>query len=428
MNGHWITAAISLNHLPIGWLIGGAITVLVALVLITRALNRRFYGTSAPVNPDNPQDTNRGCSIVFGGIFALAGMAALFFITIRPFYRSQQAGHWPTVPGVVISSQIGESHSDDGTTYRVDIRYRYAVNGQTLESNQYDSSGTNTYSGYRSRKQAIVHNHPPGKAVTVRYNPADPSDAMLTTELPAGTFSFIWFPLIFIAVGLSIMIWLPGLEGKVGSRRPAKAIELPLAASEVDVAAVRRKRSGQAIGLGLFAAFWNVFIFCFGHFGEWTWCLLPFALVGLFLILATIHSTLQIFNPAVGVSFARMPIHPGDSVRVDYSLVGNIFAVRQLTFTLEGREKVTYRQGTDTRSETHVAWRIECYETSNHVHMERGNFNLNLPADAMTTFIAGNNQFTWHLLIKGDIPGRPDIKDEIDVTVLPKVDARSGGH
>jgi hypothetical protein len=413
------------------WFIVGLIVlILLSVILGAWFLNRKSDGPIDPGVPEKDQANQRGCVIVFGGVFAMAGVVALFLLTLWPLYRSYRADAWPTVCGSVITSRLEESHdSEGGNTYRVDIHYRYPVNGKTFYSNQYDSSGTKTYSGIaKAHKQQIVQAHRAGQEVVVHYNPADPSDAMLTTTLPDGTLSFIWFPLLFIGAGVAVMFIRPQGMGTLSLRKPNKARATPLAKAEVDIAAVRRKRAGQAIGIGIFALIWNTFVAVFYFAGDFSWCMLPFALVGLLVIVLTVRATLQIFNPAVSVTFARMPLRPGESTNVTFALVGNLFAVRQLTFTLEGREKVTYRQGTDTKTEEHVAWRIPCYETTKHVDMESGRFTINLPADVMTTFIANNNQFTWHLICHGDVPGRPDIKDEFDVTVLPRDTTKRESH
>lgn len=399
-----------------GWIIFAIPVVgFIVIVLLAKLAGRVLPGAVKDQGkPLRPVEKNVGCLIAFGGVFALAGLAALFFITIQPTYRSALADRWPTTQGHVVSSAMGVSQdSDGGDTYRIDIHYTYTVNGRPYESNQYDSSGTHTYSGYRAAKQAVINAHPPGTAVVVHYDPADPADAMLSTALPQGTISFVWFPLIFIGVGIAIPFFGIRTARQAGRATPAKAV--PIARTDIDGRGARRR---NLIAILVFTLFWNGFITLFYFLSGGTWCLLPFALVGVGMIAFTGYTAMQLFNPVVAVRFPHMPLRPGERCEITYALSGNFLALRSLSFFVEGREKVTYRQGTDTRSETHVAWRVPLLETTSNAQFERGKFTLAMPADVMTSFVAPNNQFTWHLCCRGDIPGRPDIKDDFDVTVL----------
>ncbi|MDB5326400.1 MAG: hypothetical protein JWM57_1969 [Phycisphaerales bacterium] len=403
-------------HLP-DWAIiaipfGFFVVIAVLGTLLSRLLSKRDITKPVPANERRPPA--RGCLVGFGAIFAAAGLAVLVFVGIRPVYRAHQAASWPTVPGHVTVSRLDESRDSDGSTYRIDIHYTYTVNGRSLESNQYDGTGTRMWSGGRQDKMVVVQAHRAGSAVVVHYNPADPTDAMLSTATPSGTLFSVLFAMPFIAVGVLVMVFAARMRPP-GAPVAAKA--MPIAANVTDARGGRRR---SFFAILAFAMFWNAFVTVFFIFTH-TWCMIPFALVGVLLIAFTGYNGLQLFNPVVAVQFAHMPLRPGERCDVSYSLSGNFLALRNLVFTLEGHERVTYRQGTDTRNETHVAWRLPLLETTNNAQYERGKFTIALPADAMTSFIASNNQFTWHLCCRGDIPGRPDIKDDFDVTVLANV-------
>ena len=403
-------------HLP-GWAVVAIVVVLFVvgctfLILLSRWLTKSDITKPVPSNERRPP--GRGCLMGFGGIFAAAGVAMLFFVAIRPVYRAHLAAAWPTVPGRVTVSRLAESQdSDRDTTYRIDVHYTYTVNGQVLESNQYDGTGTRMWSSGRDDKMVIVKAHRVGSAVVVHYNPADPTDAMLSTQTPSGTLFSVVLSMPFIAVGLLVIAFAARMRPP-GTPVEAKATHI--APTATDARGARRRNFFAILA---FALFWNGFVAVFFIFTH-TWCMIPFALVGVLLIVFTGYNGLQLFNPVVAVEFTQMPLRPGERCDVTYSLSGNFLALRNLVFTLEGREKVTYRQGTDTRSETHVAWRLPLLETTSNAQYERGKFTITLPADVMTSFISSNNQFTWHLCCRGDIPGRPDIKDDFDVTVLAK--------
>jgi hypothetical protein len=46
-------------------------------------------------------------------------------------------------------------------------------------------------------------------------------------------------------------------------------------------------------------------------------------------------------------------------------------------------------------------------------------FQLRIPAESMHSFKAPNNKVVWTLLVKGDIPKRPNVKDKYELTIFP---------
>lgn len=404
-----------LNHLS-GWtLAAAAVVVLITFGLLTRWLQRRLNRRDG----QPPSSTNNaGCLVIFGGLFFLAGCVSLVLVTLWPMYRSFAADRWPTTQGHVLSSRLeSKSSSKGGSSYRIDIRYRYTVDGKTLECDQYDGSiSRSSMGGWREQRQAIVKAHPPGKTVTVHYNPADPSDAMLSTALPHGSLAFLWFPALFMGIGGAIMIASIRVAGRRG--RPHQA----LAAGESAFDSRRGRR--RAFGfLAFFALFWNGFV-VFMFFTGAGWCMIPFGLIGFVIAGAAVSSFVALFNPTVAFEFDHMPLHAGERVNGRYRIDGKYLAVRELKIFLQGKENVSYREGTNTRTETHVAYHLPIVETTQTVDMEAGQLVFQIPAEAMTSFKAANNQFTWHLCVRGDIPGRPDIKDDFDVVVLPPKGSR----
>ena len=82
---------------------------------------------SSPLKAAKPSRAGLGCAIPFGLLFAAVGLVAFWFISLSPLLRSAASAAWVETPCEILSSEL-ESHSDsDGATYRVAIRYRYAV-------------------------------------------------------------------------------------------------------------------------------------------------------------------------------------------------------------------------------------------------------------------------------------------------------------
>ena len=164
---------------------------------------------SKPVTPSQPvavsSQMGRWGLAAFFGVFLLVGAGAFYAIGVRPMLKIQEARHWATVPCTVVSSNVrSHSGSKGGTTYSVDILYRYEVDGREYRSNQYEFMGGSS-SGYDG-KAAIVHQFPPGMKATCYVNPSDPTEAVLEREF---TTEMLWglFPLIFFFVGAGGVTW-----------------------------------------------------------------------------------------------------------------------------------------------------------------------------------------------------------------------------
>ena len=88
-------------------------------------------------------------------------------------YQSHRA--WPTVEGAVVTSRVIGTRA-----FRPDIVYEYTVNGAVYR----DSTTLETPSfGGRNSKynvaETIAKEYPPGRSVTVHYNPSNPSESGL---------------------------------------------------------------------------------------------------------------------------------------------------------------------------------------------------------------------------------------------------------
>ena len=156
-----------------------------------------------------------GCGLtIFFLMFFTAGAVTFYFFAIRPLWGVATAGNWVETPCEIISSEVGEHRGDDGPTYSIDIKYRYAFGNQQYTADRYDfMSGFNS-SGYTS-KQKVVDQYPVGKAAVCFVDPNNPEAAVLNRSL---TWSMLWglFPLPFLAVGIG------GLIYTIRSRRNAK--------------------------------------------------------------------------------------------------------------------------------------------------------------------------------------------------------------
>jgi hypothetical protein len=57
--------------------------------------------------------------------------------------------------------------------------------------------------------------------------------------------------------------------------------------------------------------------------------------------------------------------------------------------------------------------------TADPLAMTQGRVTLSVPADSMHSFRADHNRIVWSIMVHGDVPRWPDVKETYDVTVVP---------
>ena len=145
---------------------------------------------------------------------------------------------WPTTQGIVTRSTVREFASDvrengrvvpnrKSRTYSPDIEYRYTVGGLELTGTRISIEDASI--GTRASSQTLVDEYPVGRAVTVSYEPVQPSNSVLEPGNWLGTYR--WFlpgaALVLIPLLLLRGIWSgptePTLtEVKVDKNHPAR--------------------------------------------------------------------------------------------------------------------------------------------------------------------------------------------------------------
>ncbi len=122
-------------------------------------------------------------------------------------WRQMQAESWPVTAGEVIRSEVKTSTDSDGTTYRAEVTFRYEVGGQRYEADtwRFGAWGSSDSSAARD----VVQRFPAGAAVEVRYNPNDPSSAVLEVGVQGDDLFLLLFMTPFNVVMLGI--WYIGL-------------------------------------------------------------------------------------------------------------------------------------------------------------------------------------------------------------------------
>ncbi len=158
--------------------------------------------------------TRIGASII---VFSLLWSAIIMFFDgqlVYAMYRQWRATAYAVTEGTVLSSTVEVSESDDSTTHRPIVRYRYHVNDQEFFGDRL------TYGVFFSMgalyADAIVSRHPPGSSVPVYFNPADPADALLRPGIGASQLILALALAPFNAV--TFYLWAV-LAGRIRRRR-----------------------------------------------------------------------------------------------------------------------------------------------------------------------------------------------------------------
>lgn len=366
----------------------------------------------------------KGFIVFFFGIFALFGGVGLYFFGILPVYRLIRAQSWQEVPCEVVGSDVAVSSSSDGDTYRVDITFAYRYNGQRYESDRYNFS-TGYSSGYEGKKK-VVDAYPVGTETVCYVDANDPSRAVLNRQ-PGLYLLLGLFPLPFFLVG----VFGPVLISRVTNRQAHMRMDPKRASAVADPAAGPGSRvlkpgtSGKAklIGVSVFAIVWNGLIWSIMLFailpefrdgGGSLFTLIfmaPFVLVGLGAVGGIVYTALAMTNPVPVLELASTALHPGARTRLTWQINGQVYKMDTFRISLEGRETVTYRRGTNTYTDHHEFHNAVLYESRMAEDFRNGSAELAIPAGAMPSFNADHNKIEWHLHVHGSIPRWPDVNN-----------------
>lgn len=152
-------------------------------------------------------------SILFSVVFIIAGWLVYKHVTSPLTEEAKASDSWPSVMGVVISSGINESYSDNTKMYSPDVFYEYSVNDEPFTGSRIKSidGSTSSYSSVIN----TIQKYQEGKNVSVYYNPEAPGISML--EPGAGFFTYLikYAPLLFCLVGILILLKFLKLAGAV---------------------------------------------------------------------------------------------------------------------------------------------------------------------------------------------------------------------
>ncbi len=134
-------------------------------------------------------------------VLLVVGFAGLLlaFLNGSTVFQSNRARTWPTTPGVVLTERTWkDTQWHDGSvgqhkylSTQSAMTYAYAVNNQHLVGR--------TISYDFCRRAPFAQAHPAGRAVSVHYNPAKPSDAVVDPGCDRSTFVYLFLGVLLMS-------------------------------------------------------------------------------------------------------------------------------------------------------------------------------------------------------------------------------------
>jgi hypothetical protein len=393
----------------------GGLFVLIGLAII--------FGKTGNTAVSAPRkDASPAFALVFCLVFGLAGLGLFGGMVVPKFLEWLDMRGWQETSAEVIRGRVRENSDSDGTTYAVDLLYRYRIAGHEYRSNRYDLIG-GTSSG-RKGKAAVVKVHPPGTKFTVFVDPDQPWRAVVKRS-PGWWALFALFPLPFMAIGVGGLWWFFRKRTKtaaVSDSRAGPAVReigsQPMVAGQW--VRFRTVPLAAFIILLIFTLFWNGFItFALretaGSF--FTLFLIPFVLAGLAMIAATIYTFIALFGPVYEFQMNEVELGRGGTATVRWRRAGGKGRPKAFSILLAGREEATYRNGTNTSTAKSVFHEQVIFETKIPQAMDAGHASIAIPADAVPSFSGSHNRLRWFISLRAEIPRLPDVQAEREITI-----------
>jgi hypothetical protein len=435
-----------------------------------------------PISEGGGKSDNSGCGIVFGLVFACVGIGVLISAVASALF-ALDATTWQETPCKILTANLDESHSDDGTTYRADFTYSYEFDGQNYVGDR--DSVTENF-GSRKAAQKLLKSLPVGTEAVCHVDPNEPSESVLDATFPA--WYVLWMSLFGLAFGgvgsaiayasfksrqaekkrraeqLGVIDRAEALSGSgeyfqtdvidrdgdqghslqtsqfSGALKSARGRGGPavhpadLVDRRADVpqkAKAESSRLGTLVGVTLIALFWNgiVSVFVFGMIndapGGWMSLfiglfLVPFVLIGLGLIAAVFHSFVSLFNPKVSIALSTGAVARGGEIDIAWEVSGGIRSIDRLQIAVVGTEWARYQRGTDTIVDESTFEVVPVISTADATEIRFGSATVTIPQESMHTLDRKNNKIKWAVVASGEIAWWPDVLGNFPFRVMPR--------
>ncbi|MGD9646068.1 MAG: DUF3592 domain-containing protein [Pirellulales bacterium] len=360
---------------------------------------------------------------------------------------------------LVLEKRLRETNEGEPQSYRPEVLIRYDVDGTVYHARTYNitrSSSTN-----REKEEALLAPFTAGLRVPFWYDPRNPDSAVVVRGYTWTSWLLLLVPVSFVVAGggglaLTLLNWNKSTERRAMLAQRARSLELLEGVVEPRPEYPTLPRVGEAyhvrgrvlahrlpfdlrpamvlvillslsvLVLGIAAAYVAVALWNF-QAGRTDWLMAVFAAswvvvgaLGLLYFSRTLVRRLSLAPPIVEIS--AHPLRPGQSCDV---LVIQAGGTKLTSYTLElvCEEQATFQQGTNTRTERFSAASFglasrEDFELRRGAPLEL-RASLQIPPDAMHSFLSVHNEIRWKLRVVARRAGLPDLERSFPLVVLP---------
>lgn len=424
-----------------------------AYLLMRASIGRGRYKVNSSAHTRNsPNGKSKGEFFahfgiyLFFGIFIAVGLILSYVFCLRHLYAVYEARQWSETTCTIKSSHVQTHTSTDSkthrtsTSYSIEVTYHFMVGDKKFAGDTYsvgDSAQSNSEYAYNA-----ISKIPVGSVVTCFYDPDDPTRSTISRDLE----NVVWLgltPLIFTCAGLLGLFYTlqSGPSNKERNADPRGRV---------------RKAQSRVLGLInlIFANIvWNGIVaigtYAFVSAGEGSWfvgvIILPFALIGILLIVALPYAFLQLFNPSVDIQTVDDAIRYGQQFTVGWKLNGSSRRVSKLRVTMEllglqparevttspnqnsngsddkvpsrSRTRSTSNRNGKTQESERVIYTHEIFTTEHQNRIEKGSTTVKVPEKGELDIPAGSRNLRWKITIYLVIRWYPDAQDSVILNV-----------
>lgn len=380
-------------------------------------------------------------AILLGGIMVAIGWSTTKMLVWTPMSSYLAARSWQQIPCTIQESRLGRATGPkrDGRESRIEVTYTYSLRGREYSSSRYDLLGAYTTTDQREKRE-ILARYPKGTRTLCWVNPENPQEAVLKRDFSAdylvGSLFSLFIPAGLVAIGWSLS-QVFGVQKRLNRRRRARRRETP----EQDDGPRKLKRrvpiTRTVIGGFVLAVIWNgaVWIMLSRIIEGWrrgapdgclTLFVIPFLLVGLLLIWATVAPIVMLFNPPLKLTISRTTLRPGQSAILQWKMHGRAERVRRLRVLLHAPNSGGILANSDTEDDsetdpeldTETDWdTLTIVDTDQPMLIAEGTAEIMIPAEASSLFDEEDDKLVWMLKTYCEIPRWPDSVEEHTIIV-----------
>jgi len=384
----------------------------------------------------------------FHSILVLGGIGSLYVWFVGPMLNPRNQDGWVETPCQIESSQLKEPLGATNAIRMVEVVYRYSFEGHEHRFSHTNSLGA--FPSERKTRIAARRQFPRDRKTVCYVNPKNPVEAVLERQLTSRG-SNDWsalIPLGVVIIGLVGVFRYPcdpaagrsalARRGRSTQQRgalskdavPADTIPGRLGGTPHSLEFKSARPPWERLAIMIFSALFvngalAVFALAFAN-GDlparamdrfyMVVLLIVLGFIGFLLLGYCVYCFLALFNPRPWFKVNARTFAPGETLEVEWRIIGRVERLRRLRFFLEGMEAAT--PGVDDKTEWQILDRVTVMETNRFDQIRSGRASLVIPARLIPSFESPHNQVEWSIRIRGEIPHWPDIQEGMPVILL----------